>query len=261
MIIENDNVITDAAIKRTVQYNGDEKQITFLDTRFYKRHDKYYPSVTYILSFIPKNKIFIDWIKEKGEESESIVKAAGEKGKRVHGSIEALLKGEELSWVNDDGSAKYSLEVWQMLLKFAEFWRIHQPKLIETEVHSFSDQYEYAGTIDLVLEIQGELWLIDIKTSNQIPPVYHYQTAAYAQSWGECYDRKIDRRGILWLKSMTRKEDKTGKTMKGKGWSLIESNRSFEEDFKSFQLFHDVFKHEVDYDKPVSEFYPTTIKL
>lgn len=260
-MIEYNQNIKDNTIKRIVHYHGDEKQITFLDSRYYKRNDKYYPSVTYILSYIPKEKIFIDWLKEKGEESDIIVDRASKKGKRVHGAIESLLKNEELSWIDQYGNATFSLEEWQMILRFVEFWKIHQPKLVESEVHTFSDKHEYAGTIDLVLEIQDQLWLIDIKTSNQIAPVYHYQTAAYATSWNECYDKSIDRRGILWLKSHTRKEDKTGKKIQGKMWQLIESDRTFEEDFKSFQLFYDVYKHQAVYNKPLSEIYPTTVKL
>ncbi len=261
MIDKDTNIITDNTINRIVNYNGDEKQITFLDQRFYSRNNKFYPSVTFILSYIPKNKIFIDWIKEKGEESEIIVKQASEKGKQVHSTIERLLKGEEINWINKNGDANFSLEVWQMLLKFKEFWQIHQPKLIETETHIFSDTHEYAGTIDLVLEMFGDIWIIDIKTSNQIPPVYHYQTAAYATAWNECYDKSATRRGILWLKANTRKVDKTGKKVQGRGWQLIESDRSMEEDFKSFKLFHDVFRHECETDKPYSEIYPTSIKL
>lgn len=261
MIEYNQNIIRDNSIKRTVHYNGDEKQITFLDSRYYHRNNKYYPSVTYVLSYIPKEKIFIDWLKEKGEESDVIVDKASKKGKRVHGAIESLLNKEELSWIDAYGNANYSLEEWQMILKFSEFWTIHQPTCIGSEIHTFSDKYEYAGTIDLILDIKGETWLIDLKTSNQIPPVYHYQTAAYAMAWNECYDKPIDRRGILWLKSYTRKEDKTGKKIQGKGWQLIESDRSLDDDFKSFQLFYDVYKHQVTYNKPLSEIFPTTVKI
>jgi len=260
MITQNDNV-NKLAVKKIIEYDGSEKQITFLDTRFYKRKDKYYPSVTYVLSFIPKSKIFIDWIREKGDESETIVKAAAEKGKQTHGAIERLLEGEEILWINDQGNANYSLEVWQMILKFKEFWEIHKPKLIASEVHTFSDKYEFAGTVDLVLEMNSELWLVDIKTSNYIHPVYHFQTAAYTQAWNECYDTPIVRRGVLWLKSQTRKADKSGKNVQGKGWKLIESPRGFEKDFESFQLFHQVYKHEVDYEEPYFNIFPTSAKL
>lgn len=261
MIEQNSNLLTDSTIKRTVSFDPKDKQITFLDTRFYKRKDEFYPSVTFILSYIPKNKLFIDWIREKGEDSEIIVREAAHKGKQVHGAIEDLLKGKEINWIRESGEASYSLEVWQMILRFVEFWKIHQPKLEFSEIHIFSDKHGFAGTVDLVVEMFGEKWLLDIKTSNYIAPVYNYQLAAYNVAFNETFDTPITRRGILWLKANTRKEDKTGKKIQGKAWQLIESTKSLDDDFKSFQLFHEVFKHECPVDKPYSELLPTTIRL
>lgn len=261
MISQNQNVLEDVNIKRLIQFNPDDKQITFLDSRFYQRNGKFYPSITYILSYIPKGNYYIDWLKEQGENSDVIVQKASERGKQVHEAIEHLVKGKEIYWINDKGEAKYPLDVWQMLLRFSDFWKIHQPKLIGSEIHVFSDKYEIAGTIDLLVTIGEETWLIDVKTSNQIPKVYFYQLAAYQQCFEECFDRKIDRRGILWLKSATRKEDKTGKTIRGKNWQLIESDRNITKDFESFQLAYSMFRHEVEYDKPLTEIFPISIKL
>jgi hypothetical protein len=261
MIEKNNNVLNDTTIKRVVNYNENDKQITFLDQRFYGRNEKHYPSVTYILSFIPKNKIFLDWLREKGEDSDNIAKMAADKGKQVHKAIEKLLRGEEVNWIQGNGEAAYSLEVWQMILRFQEFWQMYKPELVGSEIHVFSDRYEYAGTIDLLIKIGDELWLIDIKTNNQIAPIYNYQIAAYKQAFDECFDKKIDRRGILWLKAHTRGEDKSGKKMQGKNWQLIEPNKEFDEDFQSFLLFYAVFKHECDYFEPITNIYPTSIKL
>lgn len=260
MLEKNDN-LNDKTIKKIANYNENDKQITFLDQRFYSRNEKYYPSVTYILSFIPKNNIFISWLKEKGENADIIVKEASERGKQVHKAIENLLSGEEINWVNENGEARYSLEVWQMILKFAEFWQTYKPKLVGSEIYVFSDRYEYAGCIDLVFEMNGELWLVDIKTTNYLSPVYWYQLSSYSQCWEECFDKKIDRRGILWLKSSARKEDKSGKKFQGKGWSLTESPNTQEEDFQSFLLFYAVFKHQSDYFEPLTQIYPTSVKL
>lgn len=253
---ENDNILAN----RIVEFNKDDKQISILDQRFYSRNKKYYPSVTYVLSFIPKNKIFIDWLKEKGEDSDIIVDKASKRGKKVHGAIEELVKGKELHWLDEQGNAKYDLDVWGMILRFGEFWAIHQPKLIGTEVHCYSDQFEIGGTIDLILEIFGEIWIVDIKTSNQIVRAYHYQTSAYQQMWNECFDKKATRRAILWLKANTKKLGK-GDKIQGKGWQLIESPNSFERDFESFELFHKVFLHEVGVLEPYTNLIPTSIKL
>lgn len=261
MIAQNQNILEDSTIKRTVEYNEDDKQITFLDSRYYQRNGEFYPSVTYVLGYIPKGKYFIDWIKEKGEDADKIRDEAALRGKQVHGAIEKLVKGEELNWIAPDGSANYSLEVWGMLLNFKDFWDTHKPKLIGTETHVFSDKYKVAGTIDLIVEMFDSTWIIDIKTTRSLAKIYNYQVAAYRQCFMECFDRKVDRSGLLWLNSSTRKPDASGKKIRGKGWSLVESENSFETDLKSFELAYAMYKHEAEYHKPLSYVYDTTIKL
>ena len=39
------NKILSEQIKRTIEYSSDNKQVNILDQRFYKRNNKYYPSV------------------------------------------------------------------------------------------------------------------------------------------------------------------------------------------------------------------------
>ena len=43
---------------------------------------------------------------------------------------------------------------------------------------------------------------------------------------------KVDRVGVLWLKSKSRGEDKTGKRLKGKKWEVAESKRSIDENLE-----------------------------
>ena len=131
-----------------------------------RSEDVYYPSVTYVLSYFPKDRFFESWIKDVGHNSDIIMRRAGDEGTQVHNAIEDYLKGEEIVWIDDNGNTKYNLEVWKMILKFADFWETHKPELIESEVHLFSDELKIAGTGDLIVKIADELWLLDIKTSN-----------------------------------------------------------------------------------------------
>ena len=65
MIIDrNANLIKDPKIKRLVEYSEGDKQVNVLDSRFYRRNDKYYPSVTSVLNYFPKNQFFHNWIKD-----------------------------------------------------------------------------------------------------------------------------------------------------------------------------------------------------
>ena len=162
MIDKNVNIIKDPKIKRIVEYSNDNKQVNVLDQRFYRRDGKYYPSVSSILNYFPKNQFFHSWLKDVGHNSDIIAQKAAGEGTQVHNAVEAFLNGEEINWIDEYGNAKYNLDVWRMILKFADFWNTHKPELIATEYHLFSDEYEYAGTADLIVRINGELWLLDI---------------------------------------------------------------------------------------------------
>ena len=98
-----------------------------------------------------------------------------------------------------------------MFLRFVEWWETYKPTLLETEVHLFSDELKVAGTCDMVCEIDGELWIIDFKTSNHLQITYDLQTAVYGKCYEECYGKTVDRVGVLWLKSKSRGKDKKGK--------------------------------------------------
>jgi hypothetical protein len=168
------------------------------------------------------------------------------------------LLGKELSFLNKHEQPQYDSDVWQMFLKFVEFWETFKPKLIETEVHLFSDELQVAGTCDLIVEIDGELWLLDIKTSNQIHSTYELQTSVYTQCYKECYGKEIQRQGILWLKSTKRgpKKDK----MQGKGWEIVESERSQEENLEIFKIVKRLFDLENPDAAPAYESFRTSAK-
>jgi hypothetical protein len=243
---------------RILEISEDATQITLPDSRYYRRNGKYYPSVTYVLGYYPKGKFFENWLKQVGFSADYIVKKAAEEGTQVHELAEAYLNGEELNFLDERGRPQYNPDVWQMFLRFVEFWETFKPTLIETEVHIFSDELKVAGTCDLIVEINGELWLLDLKTSNQLQTVYELQTAVYGQCYEECFGKKIDRYGILWLKSSKRgpKKDK----MQGKGWEIVESSRTFEENIDIFKTVKRLFDLENPTHSPVFTEFRTIAK-
>ena len=68
------------------------------------------------------------------------------------------------------------------------------------ELRGGSLRFPFAGTADLVAEIDGELWLLDYKTSQQLNPDMGLQLTAYKMLWDCSHERKIDRLGIVWCK-------------------------------------------------------------
>jgi ATP-dependent exoDNAse (exonuclease V) beta subunit len=242
---------------RILEISDDHKQITLPDGRYYQRNGEYYPSVTYVLSHYPKGKFFEDWLKKVGYSADYIVKKASEEGTQVHEMIEAYLNGEELKFL-EHGIPMYDPNVWQMFLRFVDWWEEYKPTLIEAEVHLFSDELKVAGTCDLVCEINGELWVIDFKTSNHLQTTYDLQTAIYAQCFEECFGKKVDRTGVLWLKS-SKRGPKKGK-MQGKGWEMYESPRSQEENLNIYRAVRQLFDIENPKHQPAFTEFRTTAK-
>lgn len=260
-MIEKNVSIHKKNVTRILHMDPTSKRVNINDNRFYSRNNDYYPSVTSILQFLPKGKFFETWLKDVGHNADIIVKKAADEGTQVHDAIERYLLGEKIEWLNKDGYSNYSLDVWKMILKFHEFWTNFKPILIESEMHLFSDKHKFAGTCDLVVEIGGVRWLLDLKTSNSLHTAMDLQLAAYAEAWNETFEEKVERVGIVWLKSSKRGEDKKGKLMQGKGWEVYEPTRSIEDNFKLFEHVHELFKLENPDPKPNSDQYPIEIQL
>jgi hypothetical protein len=259
MIEKNENV-SKKSITRILNVDPNSKRVSVLDNRFYTRFDEYYPSVTNILQFMPKGKFFETWLKDVGHNADIIARKAANEGTQVHDAIERYVAGEKITWLNDEGYSNYSLDVWKLILKFHEFWSIYKPTLLASEIHLFSDAYKYAGTCDLVVEIEGVRWLLDIKTSKSIHTAMDLQLAAYAQAWNETFEEKIEKTGIIWLKSSKQKEGKIG-TMQGKGWEIYQPTRTFEENLKLFNNIHELYKLEHPDPKPYIHEFITEIQI
>lgn len=245
-----------------LKYNQNLSRIDFLDRRVYKRGDGiFYPSVTSILSYMPKSRFYETWIKDVGHNADIVLQRAGKEGTQVHEAVERLVNGEEVEWISPKGVANYNLPVWEMILRFADFWETHKPELVSSEEFIFSDKFKYAGTADLVVMLNGERWLLDVKTSNSLHKSHELQLAAYANAFnenkGEGY---IQRTGIIWLKSMTRKESKLPGVYQGKGWQ-IKVVDDIEKNFELFQLIYKLYEMEHPTTEPLYSSYPTSVKL
>jgi hypothetical protein len=226
---------------RILEISEDSKMITLPDSRYYRRNGKYYPSITYVLGTYPKGSYFEDWLKKVGYASEYIVKKAGEQGTETHEMVEDYLNGKELNFLSPTGYPQYDPLVWQMFLRFVDFWEEYNPKLIETEVHLFSDEIKVAGTCDMVCEIEidgkTELWIIDFKTSNHLQTTYDLQTAIYGKCYEECYGKKA-----------------------GKGWEMYESKRTQEENINIFMTVKKLFDLENPRHSPIFTEFRTQAK-
>lgn len=234
------------------------QRVHFLDERFYLHENgNYYPSVTTILEVYPKGPQFAMWLKDVGHSAPIIAERAAESGTKVHNACEKLIAGEELTW--DDHV--YDFNEWNGILRFHDFATRFTPVWEASEVSTYSLEYKYAGTIDIVCKIGDERWLLDIKFGNAIYTTYFLQLAAYRYSWQETNpDYPIHKMGILHLKAATRTEGK-GKTMQGVGWKIEEPKESYE---RLFEIFHQTLKiyyFENPDPRPKNLILPSSIRL
>lgn len=110
----------------------------------------------------------------------------------------------------------------------------------------------------MLCEIEGKLWLIDYKTSNNIFSTYELQTAIYGKCYEECFDKKVDNYGVLWLKSSKRKLNK--EKMTGKNWEMVLPTRTFEENIDIFKTVKRLFDLENPKHAPIFIEFKTTVK-
>ena len=142
--------------------------------------DKYYPSVTSITSF--KNAAFFaGWRKKVGEdEANRITNRATQRGTAFHSITEDYIKGE----LNLDKYLENNpLSVRMFQSAKDTFNRIDNIHCLETFL--YSHYLGLAGRVDCIAEFDGELAVIDFKTSTKEKKedwVEHYfvQETAYA---------------------------------------------------------------------------------
>src|SRR4051812_2136827 len=142
------------------------------------------PSVTWIAGHYPKGIPFYKWLADKGwDESQAIKQAAGDKGSKVHEALSAILEGQEVridsKFINRSTGQPEELtfEEVECIKAFCDWRATVKFEPIAWDVVVFSEQYGYAGTIDLIARVNDQLYLIDFKTSQHVWTEYELQVS------------------------------------------------------------------------------------
>ena len=149
-------------------------------TRYYKfpNQDKYYPSVTSVTGIRSKQSI-AEWRRRVGEEEANKVSArATSRGNAFHNYAEKYIKGVLNEEDKDHPLAWYMFSSAKSTLD-----RINNIHCLETPL--WSDYLGLAGRVDCIAEFDGELAVIDFKTSTKPKQEkwienYFVQETAYA---------------------------------------------------------------------------------
>lgn len=178
-------------------------QVTTYDERWYAKTSEdpktklpiytYVPSVTWVTSKYPKGVEFFKWLAKKGwDESQAIKEQAGSKGSAIHKGAEQLLAGEtvkmDAEYTDPKTGQVRPLEVdeYYGIMTFMEWYKElcskHTVEVLASEVTVWNDEDNYAGTVDLVLKVDGKNVIVDLKSGQNTWPEHELQLSAYKRA-------------------------------------------------------------------------------
>ena len=159
------------------------------------------PSVTTIMGVLDKSGPLIGWAKRITAEAavdnrdqmagwvemagrdgaiSLLTKAASVKrdkaadvGTRVHALAESIARGQRVELTEEE---RPFLTAYQ---RFLEEWK---PRYLAAEEMVVSLTHGYGGTFDAIVEMAGDTWMLDTKTSKGVYPETSLQLAAYSRA-------------------------------------------------------------------------------
>ncbi len=236
----------------------------FKDTNGYEIDGVWYPRVTSIVSIKAKPALYKFYADQPSfAAADAIKNKSAEEGTLIHETVEAILKGE-VPEIPDN--------IKPVISAFADFKKQNEiiPHRIETRI--ISKKHHYAGTLDCLAELNGQLGVLDIKTSQAIYRDYGIQTSAYIEALSETSSMPPLKRWILRLDQARYCIKGCGAKMREKGGNIkIRGDKSkvgktcphvwgdllgelelrelpdFEKDIRAFLAAKDLWEWEHDY--------------
>lgn len=102
------------------------------------------------------------------------------------------VKGIEIDMEADDPSGLLAHELAPRLEAFQAFLDERRPKIEASELVVVSHTYQFAGTLDLVLKLDGRRAIVDTKLPDLYQPAWAIQTAGYQLAYEE-QEKRADR--------------------------------------------------------------------
>ena len=185
----------------------DLSELAFADaTHTYLLNGVEIPSVSAVMKPLSQH--------EYGGVDERTLEAAANKGTAVHNAIENWLKF---------GIADLDPEYQGYLDGFLEWWEQHKPVVVGSEIRTYHKLLRYAGTVDLLAMIDGELNLIDYKTTYRlIDKNCRVQLEAYSQALSS-HGITVAKKRILHLAKDGKWKDPMFETKDAEAWRVFGS--------------------------------------
>ena len=149
-------------------------------------------------------QILVNWARSQGMQGNDptkVMNEAAEIGTLAHLLCENFIKKEE---TNLDDYSKNQIKAAELCFEAFKDWDAQfKPKYIESEIKLIDDDLKVDGTCDLILEIDGKLYIGDLKSSKGLYSEFIVQLAAYKYMYEKQTGNKIEGGRLLRL-------DKTG---------------------------------------------------
>lgn len=132
-------------------------------------------SVTTVLSYAyPKDPRLLDWMKKQGPMADSIRDAKAAIGTRVDIGTQRIDQGRTLH------AKDWGIEEYKALISYLHWFEEKTPKSLAMQKTVFDTRDKIAGTFDKLVEIDGDLRLIEVKKTSGIYPTHMIQAQVYA---------------------------------------------------------------------------------
>lgn len=225
-----------------------ENKIIIKDNRFYEYKGITYPRITSILAYYPQSYGLKKFLGDSSsfEEAERIKMEAARRGTAVHEICSRLIHGETVFYEELN-----SEEQWGMVQAFCNWVEDVRPKFIHNEYFVVSDGGGFAGTFDILAEVNGQLQLLDIKTSGACYPQYFLQTSAYIKAFLESTKQDLPIvPGVIRLGSLHKRH-----------YEYKLYKQPWQEGYELFLAIKSIYHYENSGAEPKNKEYPSSLKL
>lgn len=154
---------------------------------------EYFPSSTWVCSYYYTSPYLIRYIADKGlTESDRLKEEAGVKGSKVHYACSDIDEGKEIDILNDkyinsltDSDEELKPDEIEAIQSYIQFLEDENPEVLANEISAFGiddsrgEKISWAGTIDKIMRIGKQIWIVDLKTSKSIWKEHELQISSY----------------------------------------------------------------------------------
>jgi hypothetical protein len=150
---------------------------SFMEANGYEIEGIWYPRVTSIVSIKSKPALIHFYASLPDYKTgQTITQKSAEEGTLLHETIESILRKEPVIIPE---------AVKPAVTAFLDFYNQNELIAYKIEERVVSKKHHYAGTMDVLAELNGKLGVLDIKTSMAIYRDYSIQTSAYIEALKE----------------------------------------------------------------------------